>query len=147
MTAKPQFEPAAEPQPDRKYFTLEEANKALPYVSRIAEDIRGAYRHALTLQEQLETASPEEDVSAAQREYERAIAELNRFVDELHQVGVELKDYDQCLLDFPAVHEGREVYLCWKRGENEVHAWHEIDAGFTGRQDVSLLQHPPLEEK
>lgn len=142
MTARPQFQPAAEPHPERKYFTLDEANRALPYVRRIAEDIRNAYRHAVALQERPKGSLAESDFADAQAEYDRTIAELNRFVDELHDVGVELKDYDQCLLDFPAVHEGREVYLCWKRGEDQIRAWHEIDAGFTGRQPVDLLKQP-----
>ena len=145
MTARPQFQPASAPQPDRKYFTLAEANRALPYVSRIAEDIRTAYRHAVDLQERIEDAEPEAQ-RQMQADYERTIAALNRFVDELHDVGVELKDYDQCLVDFPALHEGREVYLCWKRGEPEIRAWHEIDAGFTGRQDVRLLEPSAIDQ-
>ena len=147
MTARSPFPHTAEPQPERKYFTLAEANRALGYVSRIAEDIRTAYRHAVHLQERLEDAADGPELNEMQRDYEQTIAKLNRFVDELHEVGVELKDYDQCLVDFPALHEGREVYLCWKRGEDEIRAWHEIDSGYMGRQDVSRLKQTPQDQK
>jgi len=51
-----------------------------------------------------------------------------------------LKDYEMGLIDFPAVHQGREVYLCWKLGEKQIVAWHEVDAGFSGRRDVKELR-------
>ncbi len=60
-------------------------------------------------------------------------------IEELQAVGVELKDFDQLLLDFPAIHEGREICLCWHQGESSVNAWHEVGAGYAGRQDVALL--------
>jgi hypothetical protein len=68
---------------------------------------------------------------------------LSELVDELRVVGVELKDFEKGLVDFPAVHEGREVFLCWHWGEDKVQTWHEIDAGYAGRQDVALLKQTP----
>ena len=127
------------PGSDRKHFTVEQANRALPYVSRIVEDVRRTYRRAIDLQEQIEHPMPGAEEAAMQREYAAAIDELNRYVDELTQVGCELKDYDMGLIDFPAMHEGREVLLCWKRGENSVAAWHELEDGLAGRQSVELL--------
>jgi hypothetical protein len=58
----------------------------------------------------------------------------------LHLVGVELKDFERGLVDFPALHQDREVLLCWHRGEDEIAFWHELDAGFGGRQSVELLR-------
>jgi hypothetical protein len=52
--------------------------------------------------------------------------------------GIELKDIDRGLIDFPSPREGRVVYLCWRLGERRIRYWHEVDAGFAGRQ--------PLEE-
>ena len=46
-------------------------------------------------------------------------------------------DYDKGLIDFPSLHDGREVYLCWRLGEPQVAYWHELDAGFAGRQKLS----------
>ena len=128
------------PRPGRRYFTLDEANRAVPYVTRIMNDVRQTYRHAVALQQQLERPLPGDDTDRVQNDYERAVDELNRYVDELHTVGVELKDYDMGLIDFPAMHQGREVCLCWRSGEEQIVAWHEMDAGFSGRQDVKLLK-------
>ena len=142
MTTKsdPNFKAKPSARTDRRTFTLEQANRAVPYVARIMDDVRQTYRQAVGLQQQLERPMPGDDVSRVQNDYERAVDQLNRYVDELHDVGVELKDYDLGLIDFPAMHEGREVCLCWRPGETQIVAWHEVDAGFSGRQDVALLK-------
>jgi hypothetical protein len=124
----------------RKYFTVDEANRSLPYVRRIIEDIRATYQRAVHLQQKLDEPMQQEILEAVQVDYEEAVDALNRFVEELHTVGVELKDYELGLIDFPALAEGREVYLCWRRGEDRVNAWHEVDAGFAGRKDLATLK-------
>jgi hypothetical protein len=130
----------ANPTSGRRLFTLAEANKALPYVRRIVADIREVYQEAVDLQQRLQ--EPELPAEQGDEAYDRIMGRLNQLVDELHDVGVELKDYELGLIDFPAIHEGREVYLCWKLGEPEVLAWHEVDAGFAGRQKVDTLDPP-----
>jgi hypothetical protein len=127
------------PKKGKKYFTVAEANRALVYVSRIVEEISEHYQRVMTLRKEIEQGRHSDTKSPGRSEYELLMDRLNELIDELHQVGVELKDLELGLLDFPAVHEGREVYLCWHRGETEVRAWHEVDAGYAGRQDVSLL--------
>ena len=64
-------------------------------------------------------------------------ARLQEYVDELRQLGIEPKSAAEGLVDFPAVIEGRKVYLCWKLGEPEVLYWHELDGGFQGRQPLA----------
>ncbi len=127
------------PQADRKYFTVDQANAALGYVSRVVGDLCAAYHRAVRLQRRMEFPMPEPESDALRVEYDRIIDQLNRYVDELGEVGVALKDYEVGLVDFPAVHEGREVYLCWKLGEGRIEAWHEVDAGFAGRRKVEEL--------
>jgi len=127
------------PQQGKKYFTVNEANRALPYVSRIVDDIVAAYEHVVELRQQLEATGDDEAVSDEQREYERQMERLGTLVDELQDAGVELKDFEKGLIDFPAVFESREVLLCWHQGEDAVTHWHEVDAGFAGRQDVAQL--------
>lgn len=136
---QPHAETLNVPQADRKFFTVATANRALGYVSRIVADLCAAYRDAVSLQQRMEMPMPDEQSDTLHREYERVIERLNAYVDELRDVGVELKDYEQGLVDFPALHEGREVYLCWKRGETEIVAWHEVNAGFSGRRNVTEL--------
>ena len=61
---------------------------------------------------------------------------MDEYVRELGQLGVELKDYFTGLIDFPSLRNGRPVYLCWRMGEAEVAYWHELEAGFAGRQKL-----------
>ncbi len=79
-----------------------------------------------------------EEVQQIEEELEKDIERLEEFANELEDLGVELKDPVQGLIDFRSLMDGREVYLCWKLGEDEITHWHELNAGFQGRQ--SLLQ-------
>lgn len=125
---------------DRKFFTLEEANASLPYVQRVVDDIRTTYRIAVALQQRMESPLPTDDTAALGRDYTANVDKLNGYVEELAAVGAELKDYDLGLIDFPAMHDGREVCLCWKHGESDILAWHEVDTGFAGRQSIETLE-------
>jgi hypothetical protein len=127
------------PKKGRKYFSLAEANRALPYVSRVVTDITACYRTAVELREHIEHPRPEDLTEKLQSDYDRSMDHLGHLMEELQLVGVELKDFESGLLDFPAIHEGREVYLCWHAGETHVQAWHEIDTGFAGRQDIATF--------
>ena len=127
------------PRRGKKYFSITEANRALPYVARVVDDIVRTYDQAVALRKRIEQPHPEDSVEAVKNGYEKEMDHLNRLIEELHQVGVELKDFERGLIDFPAVHEGREILLCWHRGESAIQAWHEVDAGYAGRQDVALL--------
>ena len=61
-------------------------------------------------------------------------------MDELHEIGCELKDYQMGLIDFTGRHQGRDICLCWKLGESAIAYWHETDSGFAGRKPVSMLE-------
>ena len=137
-----QLETAQALEPDRKYFTVEEANRALAYVRPVVDDITTVYQRIVDLRRGIEQSERADELAAQEREYERSMDRLSNLVDELQAVGVELKDFEKGLVDFPAVHENREVLLCWHRGEPTIGHWHEVDAGFAGRQSVELLyQH------
>jgi len=122
--------------PSPKYFTVTEANAALPLVRRIAEDIVEQYQQVLELHTRQQTALDQDDeeelevVDCARRE---ATARLNELIAELSDIGVELKDWETGLVDFLGQREGRDVYWCWRLGEEQVQYWHEIHAGMAGR--------------
>jgi hypothetical protein len=71
-------------------------------------------------------------------EIEAAAKQINSLVDKVQGMGVELKDMEIGLVDFRTIREGREVYLCWKLGEESVSYWHELDTGYAGRKPLGM---------
>ena len=118
-----------------KYFTVAEANSALPLVNRIVKDIVEQYRQVMANHAQLQEGDlpdPERDRLESARS--QATDKLENLSNELADIGCELKDRESGLVDFPARMDRRDVYLCWKLGEEQITHWHEIYAGFSGRE-------------
>ena len=143
--AGPQFFAPGSVRPSRpkRRFSLEEANRSLPLVKRVVGDIVKTHALAMKFQHEIERATggkqQQQPGSAAQQQLDAAMAKLEDFVDELSEIGCELKDYQTGLIDFVGRHDGRDVYLCWKLGEERITHWHELDSGFAGRQSVAKL--------
>ncbi|MEK6238116.1 MAG: DUF2203 domain-containing protein [Planctomycetales bacterium] len=148
----------SEEQQPRKLFTVEQANSMLPLVKAIAGDISRVSRERTERRERLalprhenKEQSPEsfrEDPDHMEKESEALSQRWQELHKELTDLGVELKNDAEGLLDFPSMMDDRIVYLCWKLGEAEVLHWHELDAGFAGRQPLaaetaSTGQNPP----
>jgi hypothetical protein len=131
----------------KKQFSIEQANAMLPLVRAITEDLTSLAREVaerrqrmalLTAGRELESHDPYMgELAAVEDELKRDTIRLQGYVKELEELGVEPKGAVDGLVDFPAILEGRPVYLCWKLGEAEVLYWHEIDAGFVGRQPLT----------
>lgn len=134
---------------NKKYFTVEAANHTLPLVRAIVTDVVRQYQEVHDRKERLahirhihgesERESDtlySEEVTQIEDELEKDSVVLQGYIDELEHLGVELKDPVRGLIDFPSLQDGREVYLCWKLGEDEIGHWHELDAGFGGRQSL-----------
>ena len=119
-----------------KTFTVEDANRTLPLVSRIVQDIVTQHARWRERVERFELSSPPES-QLIEREVHELAAEIQGYVQELEQLGVEIKDYAMGLIDFPGELAGRRVWLCWRLGEPAVEYWHELDAGFLGRQRLT----------
>jgi hypothetical protein len=127
-----------------KQFTVEQANSTLPLVRRIVEDIVVQYRRWQERIREFEvvTASstaerPDPRAEELQREAQALASEIEGFVGELTELGLEFKGYDLGLVDFPTEVAGRPAYLCWKLGEPSVAYWHEIGAGYAARQPIN----------
>ncbi len=128
-----------------KFFSVDEANKALPLVKAIVGDIVRQFEVVNELKQRLASVHRDrkrptndlyaEETAQSQNELDLQESKLADFIDELSRLGVELKGPDG-LCDFPSLRDGREVYLCWRYGENEVTHWHEKNAGFAGRQPL-----------
>ena len=127
-----------------KTFTVEQANRTLPLVSRIVRDIVTQYARWQDKVREFEVRTaharvdrPDSAADALQRDVQALAQEIDGYIGELHELGVEFKGFDMGLVDFPGELGGRPVYLCWRLGEEAVEHWHEIDAGFAGRQPLS----------
>lgn len=126
----------------RKFFSVAEANRSLVLVRRIVADIVAEYRRLRELHDTCLRLDSEGDVAAAEKvrgQYAAATDRLAALREELEEVGCELKDYGQGLVDFPARLKDRAILLCWKYDEESVDFWHEADAGFAGRQPIASL--------
>ena len=130
------------PSRPKRRFTVSQANSALPLVRRIVGDIVKTHGLVLRLQAEIERATNAKDQAATQTQLDLSVTRLEDFVEELSEVGCELKDYQVGLIDFVGRHESRDVYLCWKLGEEKIDFWHEMNAGYGGRQPVATLKEP-----
>lgn len=129
-----------------KLFTPEEANAALPLVRAIVGDLsrlcqeviqrRQRLSFLLERRSRLEGDLYAEELAQVEEELDHDVSRLQEYVGELRQLGAEPKSPAEGLVDFPAMLDGRLVYLCWKLGEPEVLYWHELEAGFQGRQPL-----------
>jgi hypothetical protein len=128
------------PSRPKRRFTLAQANSSLPLVRRIVSDIVRTHAEALKAQSDLKHLPSGKSQQEVQGRLESHLEHLEDFVDELTEVGCELKDYRMGLIDFTGRHKGRDVCLCWKLDEPTVGYWHEMDAGFSGRQPIGTLR-------
>ena len=128
----------------RKYFTLAEANRTLPLVKRVVADITALYPKWRELVYRYEYAAaqarPEWGESTEQLELrgdiETVARNINQYLEELEQVGCVFKGFEQGLVDFYGKLDGRDVFWCWKVGEDRIEHWHDLEAGYAGRQPV-----------
>jgi hypothetical protein len=127
-------------------FTIEMANRTLPLVSRIVRDILDHYRAWQQTVEAFEIATalsradrPTPEAESLQRKAQELAREIQGFLAELTDLGVEFKGFELGLVDFPGDVDGHPVMWCWKFGESAVQHWHELDAGYAGRQPIEAL--------
>ena len=128
-----------------RIFTLEEANALLPRLREVLEEMQAKRGALARMREELEafgrTASGNGHLVGKELRDKRQAAEelatrLSELLAELTSFGCELKGLDQGLIDFPAERDGRTVLLCWKLGEDTIAHWHDVDAGYAGRQPL-----------
>ncbi|MBV6522287.1 MAG: hypothetical protein MNPFHGCM_02433 [Gemmatimonadaceae bacterium] len=127
----------------KRTFTVDQANRMLPLVERIVRDIVTHHERWQQVVGEFELANLPGTVQGSaeralrlQEDAERLAADIQGFVGELEELGVEFKSFDLGLVDFPSIRDGRAVLLCWKLNEPAVAHWHEISDGFSGRQPL-----------
>ena len=130
-----------------KVFTLSEAQTLLPVVEALLRRAQEAAVRAGELEQEMQHLSHRifisggmyVDVSAAARrraEHDKAVQEAKDTLVEIDSIGVQVKDLEQGLLDFPSVMDGKTVLLCWKLGEPAIAHWHTEEEGFAGRKPL-----------
>ena len=122
-----------------RYFTVAEANALLPQLRALLSQINDIRDRVNALQPELQPVLERASSNGGGKPASDVVVDFQRFeqlVGEIGRLGCLLKDLNYGLVDFPSLRDGREVYLCWKLGEPEVSFWHDMDAGFAGRQPV-----------
>ncbi len=127
------------------YFTREEAEALLPQISVVLREIQVKHKSILQTQEELDALRFQatgngyhlhERIMNLQRELSHQAQTLRELLDELAGFDCVLKDPEQGLIDFLSLRNGREIYLCWYLDEERINFWHDLDAGFAGRQPL-----------
>ena len=130
-----------------KIFTLQEAQTLLPVVEALLLRAQTASARAAEMEAEMQELSQRifmtggmhvNVAQAAKRraDREKALQDTRDTLAELDEIGVQVKDLDKGLLDFPSVMDGRDVLLCWKLGEKEIGFWHTPEDGFAGRKPL-----------
>jgi hypothetical protein len=124
-----------------KLFSIEEANALLPTVRTIVVSIQRTHSRVLSYREAARHAAEGAELGGGGMpgggRYVARLAELSSLTGQLDVLGVQLKDYNRGLIDFPSLRDGRVVLLCWQLGEGEqLEWWHDVDTGFAGRQPL-----------
>ena len=125
-----------------KIFSIEEANALLPTVRRLLKNIKAAHARVLSYRDAAKQAAVGAEqggggMTGGGSNYIAALYRFSNSTGELETLGIQLKDYERGLIDFPSLRDGRVVLLCWQLGEgDQVEWWHDVDAGFAGRQPL-----------
>jgi hypothetical protein len=121
-----------------RHYTLEQAHAALPWVRERIERVRDAQARLTEKEarEALSDAAPGNGGGEPGQVVSEGFLDLRAALSELEQMDIVLRDAERGLVDFPALRDGREIYLCWLEEEDEIGYWHELEAGYAGRQPL-----------
>jgi hypothetical protein len=123
----------------QRYFTLQEANEALSLIRPLMDEVQAIRIKILKNQPEAWPAIEKSAGNGGNRALSNMVQDFEKFDALIHRIqdtDVLIKDINLGLLDFPALKDGREVYLCWQYGEADIAFWHEIEAGYAGRQPI-----------
>lgn len=123
-----------------RLFTLEEANYLLPTARELVAKIKMLHGYTSFFKDEARKAAMASEQGGGMpsgSKYVNSLYEIGKLTSELDELGIQLKDFDQGLIDFPSMRNGRIILLCWKLDEgDEILWWHDLDSGFSGRQPI-----------
>ena len=130
----------------KKYFTVESAQKQMPKIKKSLiklQNLKKAIDAVLSVKMDPREVEYEEIIETntkLNKEYHKLSYDFHREIENLEKTGCILKDLEHGLVDFYCRFEGRDIFLCWRLGEDRIKAWHEIDSGFAGRKPIIDLE-------
>ena len=125
-----------------QYFTLQQANQNLTIIRPLMDEVQAIRQKIMTSQPEAWAAIEKSVGNGGNRTLSRLVQDFEKLDALVHRIldtGALIKDVNIGLLDFPALRAGREVYLCWQYGEGDIAFWHEVDAGYAGRQPIDTF--------
>jgi hypothetical protein len=122
----------------KKHYTIEEARALLPQIRKWLNLLNHCRTRIEKLEKRFEGSLGDgRDIGGdSVNQYIKNLAELRAILVEFHTREIQIKDVERGLIDFPALREGREIFLCWERDEEDIEHWHELDSGFAGREPI-----------
>src|SRR5215472_13139134 len=141
-----------------RYFNRNEAEELLPLIAGCLTEARQLKETMDGLDNELARAAakvmmlggwlpPHRELSEKRALREQAKEKITEAIRQIHETGCVVKDLDEGLVDFPSMREGREVYLCWKLGEEHIGYWHGLDEGFAGRKPLEDAENEEPDER
>ncbi len=121
----------------QKYYTLDEARSLLPKLREIFREAHQSRDKFKEVDEELGRMLQSTNADLGGEPVTDMLTELlqmNVQMQRLQDMGIQIKDFDRGLVDFPHIHDGREVFLCWELEEEDIEFWHDIDTGYSDRQ-------------
>ncbi|MDX1377835.1 MAG: DUF2203 domain-containing protein [Anaerolineales bacterium] len=122
-----------------QFFTLQQANEALIIIRPLMDEVQAIREKILANQPEAWPAIEKSAGNGGNQALSRMADDFEKLDALIHQIldtGAQIKDINMGLLDFSATRDGREVYLCWQYGEGDIAFWHEVEAGYAGRQPI-----------
>lgn len=121
----------------QKHFSIEEARALLPELRRVFQDAHTRRERVRRADEKLGSVLEKTGHDLGGPPVTNLLMDLQQMqaqMERIQKLGIVVKDFDRGLLDFPHLHEGREVFLCWELDEDDIEFWHDLDSGYAGRE-------------
>lgn len=125
------------------HFTVKQANEMLPSIIKKFNELTNLKNKVIEIQTEMETnpkyMSTFKEYILKKQEFNTAISNFYKAVEEIESTGIVMKSVEEGLLDFPSLRFNEEIWLCWKKGETEIKFWHGKDEGFNGRKPLETF--------
>lgn len=121
------------------FYTIDRANERVPELGKMLGLLRDQRDELRELKAAHDSTGVADDRRRLRFRMQGLVDQMQATVARIDSWGITLRDIETGLIDFPALVNGRQVWLCWRLGEGPVEWWHELDAGFSGRQSLADL--------